>query len=297
MPDRKLRTRSTLCVSNGAVRGTPPADQAPQLCKLVEDPPDGANWISEIKFDGYRLLAWLHGGNVRLVTRNGHDWADRLPAVAKAVGQLDLQSVVLDGELVALQPDGVSSFPDLQAALAAGQDEKLNFYAFDLLELEGWDLRACQLLDRKTVLEKLTDWRGLLRFSAHVAGNTHEMRRNACHMHLEGIVCKQADAAYRGGRGHGWLKVKCLGRDELIVLGWTPPGGSRKGIGALHVGYFDPEGRLHYAGGVGTGFSERELATLRNRLTQLEGRAAEGTVDRRRSDRLCHPMGAAGAGG
>ena len=259
----------------GAVRGTPPADQAPQLCKLVEDPPDGANWISEIKFDGYRLLAWLNGGNVRLVTRNGHDWADRLPAVAKAVGQLDLQSVVLDGELVALQSDGVSSFPDLQAALAAGQDQKLNFYAFDLLELEGWDLRACQLLDRKTVLEKLTDWRGLLRFSAHVAGNTHEMRRNACHMHLEGIVCKQADAAYRGGRGHGWLKVKCLGRDELIVLGWTPPGGSRKGIGALHVGYFDPEGRLHYAGGVGTGFSERELATLRNRLTNLKAAPPE----------------------
>jgi bifunctional non-homologous end joining protein LigD len=146
----------------GAVRGTPPADQAPQLCKLVEDPPDGANWISEIKFDGYRLLAWLHKGNVRLVTRNGHDWADRLPTVARAVRQLDLQSVVLDGELVALQSDGVSSFPDLQAALAAGRDHKLNFYAFDLLELEGWDLRACQLLDRKTVLEKLTDWRGLL---------------------------------------------------------------------------------------------------------------------------------------
>ena len=259
-----------------AVRGSPPDDQAPQLCELVEEPPTGEHWISEIKFDGYRLLAWTNGGKVRLVTRNGHDWVDRLPSVARAIARLNVRSAVLDGELVALRPDGVSSFPDLQAALSAAQDHKLFFYAFDLLECDGWDLRESKLVDRKAVLETLTDWTGMLRFSAHVAGDTDEMRRSACRMRLEGIVCKKADAPYRAGRGHGWLKLKCSGRDELIVLGWTPPGGRRTGIGALHLGYFDPAGRLHYAGAVGTGFSDRELTSLRERLNPMAAPPPEG---------------------
>src|SRR5205823_1914035 len=136
---------------------------------------------------------------------------------------------------------------------------KLFFYAFDLLELNGWDLRPCKLIDRKAVLEKLSDWNDMLRLSAHASGNAAELYRNACAMQLEGIVSKKADAPYRAGRSQGWVKVKCLCQDEFIVLGWTPPGGRRTGLGSLHVGYFDPEGRLHYAGGVGTGFSEREL--------------------------------------
>ena len=254
----------------GAVRGRLPSDQAPQLCTPVEAAPDGSGWVSEIKFDGYRLLAWVDGRAVRLVTRNGHDWTDRLPAVAKAVGKLKVQSAVLDGELVALLPSGASSFPDLQAALSAGQDRRLFLYAFDLLELNGWDLRPCKLLDRKAVLEKLSDWNDMLRFSTHVAGNAADLYRNACEMLLEGIVCKKADSPYRAGRGRGWVKVKCTDQAEFIVLGWTPPGGSRTGFGALHVGYFDPEGRLHYAGGVGTGFSARELTSLRKRLDDLE---------------------------
>jgi bifunctional non-homologous end joining protein LigD len=262
----------------GAVRGAPPADQAPQLCRLVEEAPDGDAWISEIKFDGYRLLAWKTRDRVRLVTRNGLDWTDRLPAVAAAVARLDVGSAVLDGELVALRRDGASSFPDLQAALSAGRDGTLHFFAFDLLALESWDLRPCRLVDRKRLLEGLADWTGLLRFSAHVPGNAGAMRRQACGMHLEGIVCKRADAPYRAGRGSAWVKLKCLGREELIVLGWTPPAGSRTGIGALHVGYFDPEGRLHYAGGVGTGFSERELAELRRRLDGLKAGAPEALL-------------------
>jgi len=262
----------------GAVRGTPPADQAPQLCTSVEDPPDGEDWISEIKFDGYRLLARVEGRAVRLVTRNGHDWADRLPAVAKAVARLDVKSAVVDGELVALRPDGASSFPDLQAALSAGQDGKLSFQVFDLLALNGWDLRSCRLLDRKRVLEGLGDWTGILRFSTHVAGNADRMRQAACKMHLEGIVCKRANAAYRAGRGHDWVKVKCLGREEFVVLGWTLPAGSRTGLGALHLGYFDPVGRLHYAGGVGSGFSDRELAALRRRLDGMQALPPSGML-------------------
>jgi bifunctional non-homologous end joining protein LigD len=271
-----MRTRSTARSQTdtppieGAVRGATPADQAPQLCRLVEDPPEGDGWISEIKFDGYRLLIWKTPDKVRLMTRNGLDWTDRLPAVAASVAQLAIGDAVLDGELVALRKDGASSFPDLQAALSAGRDRALHLYVFDLLALDGWDLRPCRQIDRKRLLEGLTDWTGMVRTSAHVVGDAAAMRRQACGLHLEGIVCKQADAPYRAGRGRGWVKVKCLGREELIVLGWTPPAGSRTGIGALHVGYFDPDGQLHYAGGVGTGFSERELTALRRRLDGMK---------------------------
>jgi bifunctional non-homologous end joining protein LigD len=252
--------------------------QEPQLCSIAEEPPEGEDWLSEIKLDGYRLIVSVDHGTVRLLTRNGHDWADRLPSVAKVMGALNVETALLDGELVALRPDGVSSFPDLQAALKAGRDDRLIFYAFDLLHLNGWDLRPCALIERKRVLSGLADWSGMLRYSDHLRGQTHEMRRVACQMHLEGIICKQADAPYRGGRGRSWVKLKCAGREELVVLGWTPPGGSRIGIGALHVGYYDPEGRLHYAGGVGTGFSEQELSTLRQRLEGMKADPPEGML-------------------
>ena len=275
-PKTKRPPSASQAPIDGAKRGAPPADQAPQLCQLVEKTPTGDAWISEIKFDGYRLLIWKSGETVRLVTRNGLDWTNRLPAVAAAVAGLDVETAVLDGELVALRKDGVSSFPDLQAALSAGKDGKLHFYVFDLLALDGWDLRACLLIDRKRLLERVADWSGLLRFSAHMVGKADEMQAQARALHLEGIVCKRADAPYRAGRGGAWVKVKCLNREELVVLGWTPPAGSRTGIGALHVGYHDPKGRLHYAGGVGTGFSERELTALRRRLDGLKADPPDG---------------------
>ncbi len=255
--------------AEGAKRGKLPASQSPQLCAIAEEAPEGDGWISEIKFDGYRLLAWLDNGTVKLVTRNGHDWTDRLPAVARAVAGLRVQTALLDGEMVALDKDGLSSFPALQAALSAGKDETLSLYLFDLLHLNGWDLRGCTVLERKRVLSGLSDWRGMLRYSDHHVGESAGMRRAACRMKLEGIICKQADAPYRAGRGHGWLKVKCQGREEFVVLGWTPPRGSRTGFGALHVGYYDDRQGLHYAGGVGTGFSDDELATLTERLAPL----------------------------
>ena len=253
----------------GAKRAGLPREQAPQLARLAEAAPDGEEWISEIKFDGYRLLAWIEGGRARLVTRNLHDWTARLPAVAALVGSLGVETALLDGELVALKPDGTSSFSALQAALSAGADQTLHLYAFDLLHLNGWDLRPCRLLDRKAALQPLDSWQGRLRFSDHFAGDAAAMRRQACASGLEGIICKRADAPYRAGRSGDWLKVKCRGREEFVVLGWTPPSGSRIGIGALHLGFYDARGRLHYVGGVGTGFSEKVLAALRDRLDAL----------------------------
>ena len=262
----------------GAVRGPLPDSQAPQLCLLANDPPADDAWLTEIKFDGYRLLASVKDGVVRLLTRNGLDWADRMPAVAAAIAGLGLRSAMMDGELVALQPNGVSSFPMLQAALKAGRDGSLVFYAFDLLHLDGWNLRGCTLLDRKRVLEGAAPWDAAVRYSGHVVGQAAEMHRSAGRMKLEGIICKRADGAYRPGRSGDWLKVKCLGREELIVLGWTAPTRSRVGLGALQLGYHDPEGRLHYAGAVGTGFTDRELGKLRERLDAMAASAPAGLL-------------------
>jgi len=262
----------------GAKRGALPVAQSPQLSALADDAPEGDDWLNEIKFDGYRLLCWNDHGTARLLSRNGNDWTARLPAVARAVAALDVDTALLDAELVALDKDGISSFPALQNALSAGRDGTLVLYVFDLLHLDGWDLRPCALIDRKRALHALDPWRGMLRYSDHQAGEAPAMLRHACAMKLEGIVCKRARAPYRSGRSHDWVKVKCRGREEFVVLGWTPPRGSRAGLGALHLGYYDARHRLHYAGGVGTGFSEQELAALRGRLDALAGQPPRGLL-------------------
>ena len=141
---------------------------------------------------------------------------------------------------------------------------------FDLLALNGWDLRGCALVDRKQLLKGTDSWDGQLRYSDHHDGSAETMHREACRLGLEGVICKQ-NVPYRAGRSGTWVKVKCLGREEFVVLGWTPPGGSRSGIGSLHVGYHDRAGKLHYAGGVGTGYSDRGLTEWHARL---EPRAA-----------------------
>jgi bifunctional non-homologous end joining protein LigD len=253
----------------GAVRGDLPATQAPQLASLAEEPPTDAGWISEIKFDGYRLLVFKDGDTVRLITRNGLDWTTRLPTVAAAVARLTPKTMLLDGELVAVRPNGLSSFADLQTALSHGRDADLVLFAFDLLHLDGLDLRPCRLDVRKAAMGALNIWSDRIRFSDHIDGDAGPVRRQACTMGLEGIIAKRADAPYRPGRSHDWIKLKCAGREEFIVLGWTPPAGTRAGVGALHLGYFDPDRHLHYAGGVGSGFTDGELRTLRASLDRL----------------------------
>ncbi|WP_048860455.1 DNA ligase D, partial [Acidisphaera rubrifaciens] len=257
----------------GARKARLPDRQAPQLASLAESAPHGGEWLNEIKLDGYRLLIRLEGGKVRIQTRNDQDWTARLPTIARAVAELPARAALLDGELVSLRPDGTSSFADLQAALSAHDEARLVFYAFDLLYLDGYDLRACRLDDRKRALAGLSDWKGRLRYSTHATEDADALRGEACRMGLEGIICKRADAPYRAGRGRSWLKLKCVGRDEFIVLGWTPPQGSRTSLGALHLGYHDARGRLHYAGGVGTGFDGPARAALRK---ALDRRAADG---------------------
>ena len=272
LPRKRAATRPVLeanAPAPGAKRGALPATQAPQLASPAEAPPDAGEWLSEIKLDGYRLLAFKDGKAVRLLTRNGLDWTHRLTDVAAQIARTSPTAAVVDGELVALKPDGVSSFPDLQAALSDGRDGGLLFFAFDLLHLNGWDLRPCRLDARKSVLAGLDIWSDRVRYSDHVTGDAGPVRRQACTMGLEGIIAKQADAPYRAGRNRDWLKLKCQGREEFVVVGWTPPAGSRSGIGALHLGFYDAGGALHYVGAVGTGFDDKELRALRKRLDPL----------------------------
>ncbi len=260
----------------GARRAAPPDHQTPQLAELVDEAPLGRDWLSEVKFDGYRILAFVSAGTVRLVTRNGHDWTHRMQRLAASVAALGLRDALLDGEMVALDAAGRSDFSRLQDALSQGHDRDLFFYAFDLLHLDGWDLRPCRLLDRKAVLQRLSGWRGAVRYSDHMTGQAAALHQQACARHLEGIVCKRGDAPYRAGRSRDWVKVKCQGREEFIVLGWTPPQGSRAGLGSLHLGYHDAAGALHYAGGVGTGFADRVLVELRAKLDPLAADRPKG---------------------
>ncbi len=262
----------------GAKRGKLPETQAPQLATLVEEPPGAGEWVTEIKFDGYRLLAFKQGGTVRLLTRNGLDWTQRIKPLAQAIARLGRDTMLLDGELVALRPGGMTSFADLQAALSGDRTEGLVFYAFDLLHLDGWDLRPCRLDARKAALAAMDVWTDTVRFSDHIAGDAGPIRRHACSMGLEGVIAKKADAPYRAGRTADWVKLKCANREEFVVLGWTPPAGTRTGIGSLHLGFYDATGTLHYVGGVGTGFKDDELTALRQRLDPLAAPAPAGML-------------------
>jgi bifunctional non-homologous end joining protein LigD len=265
---------------------------APQLATLARDAPSGDGWLHEIKHDGYRALARLErrrgGLDVRLVTRNGNDWTDRFPAVARALSGLPVEAALVDGEVVALAADGTSSFAALQQALGTrggrggGQGAPLVYYAFDLLHLDGVDLSSAALAERKALLAGLlaragSDETATLRTSDHVVGRGGDFFRQACRFALEGVISKRADAPYRPGRGRDWLKVKCSTRQELVIGGFTEPSGSRSGLGSLILGVYPAEGegeddgrKLLYAGRVGTGFDAETLIALRRRLEAIE---------------------------
>jgi bifunctional non-homologous end joining protein LigD len=259
----------------GSREAAPPEQQAPQLATLVSEPPVGPDWISEIKFDGYRMLCRKHGDAVTLITRNGLDWTDRVPQLARAVAALPARSCMLDGELVSLEKDGRSSFAALQDALAGSRTHGLFFYAFDLLHENGVDLRPLPLEERKRALAELLEAAtetGPIRISEHLTSETARVRSEACKAGLEGIICKRLDAPYRPGRGQDWLKLKCEDREEFVIVGFTPPKGARQGLGALQVARYDKSGKLCFAGGVGTGFSASSLRQLRERLDGLATR-------------------------
>ena len=256
----------------GARKGKMPAGIEPELATLVAAPPGGDNWLHEIKLDGYRVLCAVENGAARTLTRHAKDWTDRFRPIATAAAELPVDSALLDGEVVVLQPDGRTSFQALQNALSGERGLDLVYFVFDLLYLNGWDLRPAPLSARKEALAALlagNDAGGAIRLSDHVQGQGEGFFRQACRHALEGVVAKRADSPYRSGRGRDWLKIKCLKRQEFVIVGFTDPERSRAGLGALLLGVHD-HGKLVFAGKVGTGFDTRTLRDLRQRLDKLE---------------------------
>src|SRR5262245_4942058 len=255
----------------GAVRGVMPRTQPLALAMVVEAPPEGDDWLHEIKHDGYRIVARLDEGEVQLVSRNGKDWTKEFPDVARAVGRLQAGTALLDGEVAAVLPSGATSFQALQGRRAGAAP--LVYFAFDLLHLDGWDLRAVGLEDRKEVLRRILDGAPTaLRFSDHVRGQGDAFFEAARSAGLEGVISKRAGSPYRAGRGGDWRKAKCRLTQEVVIGGYTisSDGGA---IGALLVG-FPEDGQLLYAGKVGSGFTGRLLTDLQHRL---EARRRKGS--------------------
>jgi bifunctional non-homologous end joining protein LigD len=246
-----------------------PRTQPLALAMVVEAPPDGDEWLHEIKHDGYRIVARIEEGEVRLVSRNGKDWTKEFPQVARAVGRLPAGTALLDGEVAAVLPSGATSFQALQRR-GMGAPAPLVYFAFDLLHLDGEDLAARPLLERKAALANLLgEGRVPIRYAPHVEGSGASVFREACRLGLEGIVSKRADLPYRPGRNAGWVKTKCILRQELVIGGFTEPeGAAREGLGALLLGFHEG-GALRFAGKVGTGFTNAQARALRARLGKL----------------------------
>jgi bifunctional non-homologous end joining protein LigD len=254
-----------------AVEAEPPPKLAPVLATLVDGPPpDPGDWVYEIKFDGYRLLARIEGKTVRLFTRNGHDWSDRMPHLVRALQRMKLKPGWLDGEIVVLDEAGRTDFQALQSAFDSTRTQDIVYFLFDLPYYDGHDLRAVPLVERRALLERLlADPPPEIRFSAVFDAPPEDIVASACRIGLEGVIGKRRGSAYRSRRSPDWIKLKCARRQEFVIAGYTDPQGSRTGFGSLLLGVHDEHGELVFAGGVGTGFNERSLAEIFARLKPL----------------------------
>ena len=245
-----------------------PRFRPPQLAVLSNTPPSGPEWLHEIKFDGYRALAAMAGGSAKLYTRSGLDWTEKFHGVAEAVAQLPARGALIDGEVVMPDETGRTDFGRLQRALDGG-GETLRYYAFDLLELDGEDLAALPLIERKRRLAALLrDAPDVILYSDHMIGDGREILEQTCRMGLEGIMSKGADKPYVSRRTPGWIKSKCSGRDEFVIGGWRPSTKKERPFSSLLLGEFE-DAKLRYRGRVGTGFDDARLAEIARELRPL----------------------------
>ncbi|MGE0808796.1 MAG: DNA ligase D [Burkholderiaceae bacterium] len=255
-----------------AAKANLPAALAPQLATLVDGPPaDVSDWIWELKFDGYRLLARIEKGKVLLITRNGKDWTAKMPDLAKALKQLPLRSGWLDGEVLMLDAHGVPDFQSLQNAFDGSSTKGLVYYVFDMPYADGHDLRSLPVIERRELLRAIVEQSpsDRIRLSEAFEARPEDLVASACKLGFEGVIGKRKSAPYASRRNADWIKLKCSHRQEFVIGGYTDPKGSRTGIGSLLLGVHDEDGSLRYCGNVGTGFSERTLAELQQKLAAL----------------------------
>jgi bifunctional non-homologous end joining protein LigD len=259
----------------GALRAQAPNRIEPQLASPSANPPREEDWLHEIKFDGYRTMVHLADGAARLITRSGLDWTKRYGDLGSAFARLRCREAIIDGEIVVLDEKGVSRFALLQDALSDGAGNKLIFYAFDLLYLDGWDLTGVALERRKNLLSQLiaghVSARTAIQYSDHVVGDGRALYERASELGLEGVVSKRASAPYHRGRSQTWTKTKALNVGDFVIAGYTTSQAA-EGLAALALGEWE-EGELQYRGKVGTGFDAAMLRTLLARLEHLAGDA------------------------
>ena len=262
---------------DGARKDEMPALIKPQLATLADRAPSSDDWLVEIKFDGYRALTRIERGQAQIYTRAGNDWTQKWNDIAMCARHLPVKQAWIDGEVVAIDETGAVNFQLLQNLDREHARGRLAYYVFDLLYLDGYDLRDLPLAQRKTLLKDLfaeLDPAGPLLYSDHLTGDTETIFSHACHHQLEGLIVKRADARYESARSRSWLKVKCLKRQEFVVGGYTDPEGSRDQFGALLVGVYDDDGKLRYAGKVGTGFDATSLKNVAKALFKVTAPAA-----------------------
>lgn len=256
----------------GCKPGSLPAFVPPCLATLKPRAPIGPEWEHEIKFDGYRIMASIAAGRVRLFTRKGLDWTERFPAIAKALAQLKVQSAYVDGEMVVRDADGVTTFRELVNDLKQERADRMEFMAFDLLHLDGADLRARPLAERKAALAKLLGGQRPrllhVEYVGSIEGVGSDVLKAACEMKLEGIVSKRVDLPYRSGRQPAWIKAKCSASEDFKIIGYLPSNAMTDAIGALVVA-IEERGKLVYAGRVGTGYTVAVAKELRRKLDAL----------------------------
>ncbi len=257
-----------------APREKMPGFLPPELASSVDQPPEGEDWLHEMKLDGYRIQIHLDEKDgkrrPRLFTRKGLDWTHRMRELAETAAELPVHTAIVDGEVVVLNEKGLTSFADLQAAFDEGAPNPLTYFAFDLLHLDGHNLRNLPLERRKAILEGLVQEHGEdgIRYSSHIRANGGEMFQRICQMGAEGIISKLATSTWRGDRSRQWLKSKCVMQQEFVVGGFAPLSNGSHGIGSLLLGYYE-NGELIYAGRTGTGFNQKTHKLLRDRLDEL----------------------------
>src|SRR5688500_3890948 len=256
--------------SRRAPKAQLPAFITPQLATLVSEPPKSGDWVYEVKHDGYRMLARIVSGEVKLFTRSGNDWSAKLPHLVKALEKTGVENAWLDGEIVVPGPDGRASFQALQNAFEAGADSRIVYYVFDAPFLDGKDQRQLGLRERKARLKKVFKASSTVRFSEDLTGSAAEVLEHACKLGLEGLIGKQAESVYTAGRTRSWIKLKCRLRQDFVIVGYTAPKGSRSGFGAIVLGVYEKPRKLVYAGKVGTGFDDALLSGLSKRFAELK---------------------------
>ncbi|MBV9930995.1 MAG: DNA ligase D [Alphaproteobacteria bacterium] len=260
--------------------GTPPEFRAPQKATLVDHVPSGSAWLHEMKYDGYRCQLAIGSGQARVYTRSGLDWSDKFPEIVAAARELEVGTALLDGEIVALDANGRSSFSALQQGISEG-GRGLTLFLFDALEIDGEDLAPLANIERKGRLATLLGpgKPPTLLYADHIVGRGEELLRAMCDAGQEGIISKRADAPYRGRRTKCWLKVKCIQRQEFVIVGWTPSDKKGRGFRSLLLGV-NEAGGLRYVGKVGTGFSMAVMHDLLDRMERIEVAKAPTAVPR-----------------